>query len=224
MRSAGSPAWCAGSQVAVERTTFRSASPITSGVRSVETGGRTSAISASWGRLESARRHGDGVLARLLGQRGGGAARRCCAAVGAVVAAGPARPPPGHSGDVLGRRARPVPFCRHGLRPPPATSPRVLWRCPGAGRRGGASRSLAGARGPAGQQLVRQLASPFGLPSIPTIFAFMSHFPLSTTTARWGRDRTAHQQHVLLSVHADHFQVLDREVHAPSVPGGACCP
>src|SRR3954454_11823125 len=39
-------------------------------------------------------------------------------------------PPPGHSGDRLEpARARPVPFWRHGLAPPPETMPRVLVEC-----------------------------------------------------------------------------------------------
>src|SRR3954452_1026557 len=39
-------------------------------------------------------------------------------------------PPPGHSGDRLeAARARPVPFWRHGLAPPPRTMPRVLVEC-----------------------------------------------------------------------------------------------
>src|SRR3954452_19027683 len=39
-------------------------------------------------------------------------------------------PPPGHSGDRLeAARARPVPFWRHGLAPPPRTMPRVLVAC-----------------------------------------------------------------------------------------------
>src|SRR3954447_8557035 len=39
-------------------------------------------------------------------------------------------PPPGHSGDRLEpARARPVPFWRHGLAPPPRTLPRVLVEC-----------------------------------------------------------------------------------------------
>src|SRR5262245_52982363 len=58
------------------------------------------------------------------------AARRCCfgRSVRWSRGSGPnARPPPGHNGDVLEpERARPVPFWRHGLRPPPDTSPRPL--------------------------------------------------------------------------------------------------
>ena len=39
-------------------------------------------------------------------------------------------PPPGHSGDLVEpARARPVPFCRHGLLLPPWTSPLVLAEC-----------------------------------------------------------------------------------------------
>src|SRR3954466_2399321 len=36
-------------------------------------------------------------------------------------------PPPPHNGErIEPARARPVPFCRHGLAPPPRTWPRVL--------------------------------------------------------------------------------------------------
>src|SRR5947199_9534033 len=39
-------------------------------------------------------------------------------------------PPPVHSGErEEPARARPVPFWRHGLAPPPRTSPRVLVEC-----------------------------------------------------------------------------------------------
>jgi hypothetical protein len=38
-----------------------------------------------------------------------------------------ATPPPTHRGDRMEPcRARPVPFCRHGFRPPPETSARVF--------------------------------------------------------------------------------------------------
>src|SRR5439155_8210939 len=117
-----------------------------------------------------------------------------------------APPPPGHSGEVFEPdRARPVPFCRQGLRPPPETSPRPFtlavpwrwlprWRLTESHSRCSFTCCENSSSG--------KVAVPFSLPSGPKSLAFMSRAPLLDEDQAIGRpgDRAPDQDHVELRV------------------------
>src|SRR6188472_2612183 len=103
-------------------------------------------------------------------------------------------------------RARPVPFWRHGLVPPPRTLPRVLvdavpWR-----------RALSSARtdsctsGPL-KRAPKATSSSATFFAAPRIGASAIGAHLHDAVARAGHG-AAHEQQVVLGVHADHGQAL----------------
>src|SRR3954471_10576189 len=111
-------------------------------------------------------------------------------------------PPPGHSGDRLEpARARPVPFWRHGLAPPPPTMPRVLVECVPWGRAASSARTDSCTSGSWNSAPnAPSSRSTFFVPPSTGALAIGPH--LHDAVARPG-DRTAHEEQVLARAHVD---------------------
>src|SRR4051812_31780694 len=114
-------------------------------------------------------------------------------------------PPPGHSGDRLEpARARPVPFWRHGLAPPPRTMPRVLVECVPWRRAASSARTDSCTSGSWNSAPnAASSRSTFVVPPRTGALAIGPH--LHDTVARAG-DRPADEQQVLVGAHVDDGQ------------------
>src|SRR3954452_11677385 len=112
-------------------------------------------------------------------------------------------PPPGHSGDRLeAARARPVPFWRHGLAPPPRTMPRVLVACVPWRRAASSARTDSCTSGSwdSAPDAAASSVTFFVPPSTGAELAIGAH--LHHAVAR-PRDRTADEQQVVGGAHVD---------------------
>src|SRR3954447_26886017 len=112
-------------------------------------------------------------------------------------------PPPGHSGDRLEpARARPVPFWRHGLAPPPRTMPRVLVECVPWRRAASSARTDSCTSGSwnSAPKAGASSGTFFVPPRTGAWLAIGAH--LHDAVAR-ARDRAADEQQVLRGAHVD---------------------
>src|SRR5437660_2594257 len=125
-------------------------------------------------------------------------------------------PPPVHTGERLEpARARPVPFWRHGLAPPPETAPRVFVAAVPRLRAACSARTLWCTSGPwkrAPKARSSSVTLPAAVPSAPSIGASGIGAHLHEPSARAG-DRAAHHQQVLLLVHR--YDLETQLGHAP---------
>src|SRR6185312_11023280 len=114
-------------------------------------------------------------------------------------------PPPVHTGGrLVPARARPVPFWRHGLEPPPETSPRVLVAAVPRRRAACSARTLWCTSGP-WKRSANAPSSSFTFREAPSIGASGIAAHLHDRAGRAG-DRAAEQHQVLGGVHRDDLQ------------------
>src|SRR5438128_10741296 len=116
-------------------------------------------------------------------------------------------PPPVQIGERFEpARARPVPFWRHGLAPPPDTSPRVLVAAVPRRRAACSARTLW-CTSASWKRAPNAASSSFTLPCAPSSGASGIAAHLHDAPARpW--DRPAHHHQVALGVHRDHLEAL----------------
>src|SRR6478672_2111627 len=129
-------------------------------------------------------------------------------------------PPPVHTGERdEPARARPVPFWRHGLAPPPRTSPRVFveavpWRSAASSARTDSCTS-----GPLNLAPKAWSSRATSLPP-PRFFALGIGADLHEAVLRTGHGAT-HEQQVVARVDADDLQALLRDAMVAHLAGAA---
>src|SRR6202167_4774027 len=127
-------------------------------------------------------------------------------------------------------RARPVPFWRPGLAPPPETRPRVLVaavprrRAPGSARTlwctSGSCQPAANARSSSLTVLPAPSTGTSGVVALERVLARASGIAAHLhDAAPRARHRAAHHQQVLLHVNRDHLEPLLGRPAAAHVPG-----
>src|SRR5919112_5968741 len=107
-------------------------------------------------------------------------------------------PPPVQIGErIEPARARPVPFWRHGLAPPPRTLPRVLVEWVPCRRAASSARTDSWTSGPL-NSAPNAASSSFTVPVAPSFLAVLAIGPdLHDTVARAGHRAADHEQVVL---------------------------
>src|SRR4051794_26196303 len=130
-------------------------------------------------------------------------------------------PPPVHTGERdEPARARPVPFWRHGLAPPPRTMPRVLVACVPWRRAAISARTDSWTSGPL-NSAPNAASSSVTVPVPPRVFADLAIGPdLHDAVARAGNGAADHEQ-VLAGVDLDDLEALLRDALVAHLAGAA---